>query len=118
MTPSYTSHTITFTDENGATQTETWRALNNMNYWEAQDACAAMGGTLPSDPSVFVLNWNGGTGTHSPNKRKEALTADGVNGAMWTAKVLDDNCSAYYVLATSITTRYRNTRYRADCKMP
>jgi hypothetical protein len=77
-----------------------------------------MGGEMPSDPSVFVLDWNGGTGAHSPNKRKEALTADGVKGAMWTAKVIDDSCQAYYVLASSIATRYRNLKYNAVCKMP
>lgn len=118
-TPSYTPHTITFTDENGVSRTETWYALDTtVNYWDAQNACAAMGGEMPSDPSVFVLDWNGGTGAHSPNKRKEALTADGVKGAMWTAKVADDSCGAYYVLASSITTRYRNLKYNAVCKMP
>ena len=118
MTPSYTSHTITFTDEDGITRTETWRALSNVNYWEAQDACAAMGGEMPNDPSVFALNWNGGTGAYSKNKRKEALVADGLTGSMWTRKTLDDSCRAYYVLGSSITTYYRNLRYSAVCKMP
>ena len=84
------------------------------------EVCNIIAETMDADVKILVDNETQACAdsSHSPNKRKEALTADGVKGAMWTAKVIDDSCQAYYVLASSIATRYRNLKYNAVCKMP
>ncbi len=85
---------ITYTDENGVNQSETWYVSYGMSWFDAKNACAKLNKNMPEDPSEFVLNWYKGSGT--PNKRFEALkSAAGDNDLwFWTERLTNDVCYA------------------------
>ncbi len=91
---------ITYTDENGVKQSETYYVSNyGMSWWDAKNACAKLNKNMPEDPSEFVLNWDGGYGGHTPNKRLEALksAAGGNYFYFWTEKLTNNACYAFLV---------------------
>ncbi|MBR4927454.1 MAG: hypothetical protein IKY98_03915, partial [Alphaproteobacteria bacterium] len=98
----FRKYPITYTDENGVEQSETWYVSRyGMSWWDAKNACARLNKNMPEDPSEFVLNWNEGSGYHTPNKRFEALKSatGGSYFYIWTKKLTNDVCYAFDVLA-------------------
>ena len=96
----FRKYPITYTDENGVKQSETYYVSNYlMGWWDAKNACARLNKNMVSDSSEFVLNWDNGDGPYTPNKRLEALKSatGGGNYGFWTEKLMNDICYAFYM---------------------
>ena len=94
----FRKYPITYTDENGVKQSETWYVSNYfMSWWDAKNACAKLNKNMVADPSELVLDWKNTSGSYVPNKRFEALksAAGGSYFYFWTEKLTNDACYAF-----------------------
>ena len=120
----FSEYPITYTDEDGVEQSETWYVSRySMSWWDAKNACARLNKNMPEDPSEFVLGWNKGSGPHTLNKRFEALksAAGGNNLWFWTKKLSNNVCYAFNVstggyVSSSYTRKYVDNLTVAVCR--
>ena len=105
----FSEYPITYTDEDGVEQSETYYVSDyTMSWWDTKNACAKLNKNMPEDPSEFVLNWNKGSGSHTPNKRLEALKSAAGDNFFWTEKLTNDACYAFYMYTNGFVTNGAN----------